>query len=369
MRTIPALLLPLLFLGCASGLLAQEKQLQYESEGIEVGAATADEPRLERFSLKAAVDYLEKGSLAWSRKRNCVACHTNGTYMQMRPELTPLLGKPTAEMREFYVKRLEQLSRANVDLLKKGFKPTQVAYVATGLASWDAHVTGELSAETRSALDLMLKVQSENGSWNNIDCWPPFESSSYHGATMAAMALASAPGYLEELKKDGRIGQVDQLKTYLRQTTPPHDYGRLLLLWASTRMDGLAPKKKQQKIIQMVFSHQQADGGWSMRSFSTPEAWGGGNRAEKIRSEPDFENPPSDGHQTGLAVIVLRDAGVSAEDPCIQKAVNWILANQRTSGRWWTRSLNTDGFHFITYSGTMYPLVALYKCGELPEGN
>ena len=118
----------------------------------------------------------------------------------------------------------------------------------------------------------------------------------------------------------------------------------------------------------MVFSHQQADGGWSMRSFSTPEAWGGGNRAEKIRSEPDFENPPSDGHQTGLAVIVLRDAGVSAEDPRIQKAVNWILANQRTSGRWWTRSLNTDGFHFITYSGTMYPLVALYKCGELSEG-
>ena len=117
----------------------------------------------------------------------------------------------------------------------------------------------------------------------------------------------------------------------------------------------------------MIFSHQQADGGWSMRTFSTPEAWGGGSRAEKLRAEPDFGTPASDGHQTGLAVIVLRDAGISAEDPRIQKAVNWILANQRSSGRWWTRSLNTDSFHFITYSGTMYPIVALYKCNKLPK--
>ncbi|MDP7204943.1 MAG: prenyltransferase/squalene oxidase repeat-containing protein [Pirellulaceae bacterium] len=367
MRTFSLLLVTVLLSGLTSGLGAQEKALQYEAEGIEVSAATAEEPLGESFSLKAALDYLEKGSLAWSRKRNCVSCHTNGTYMQMRPELTPLLGKPTAEMREFYVKRLGQLARANVDVLKKGLKPTQVAYVAIGLASWDAHVTGELSAETRSGLDLMLKVQSEDGSWNNIDCWPPFESSSYHGATVAATALALAPGYLEELKKDGRIGQVEKLKTYLRQTTPPHDYGRLLLLWASTRMDGLLDKQQQQEIVQMIFSHQQADGGWSMRTFSTPEAWGGGSRAEKLRAEPEYKNPPSDGHQTGLAVIVLRDAGIPAGDPRIEKAVNWILANQRTSGRWWTRSLNTDTFHFITYSGTMYPLLALYKCNKLPK--
>ena len=367
MRIIALLLVPVLLAGFTSGLEAQEKALQYEAEGIEVGAATAKEPLGESFSLKAALDYLEKGSLAWSRKRNCVSCHTNGTYMQMRPELTPLLGKPTAEMREFYVKRLKQLGRADVELLKKGLKPTQVAYVAIGLASWDAHVSGKLSDETRSGLDLMLKVQSEDGSWNNIDCWPPFESSSYHGATVAAMALATAPGYLDELKKDGRIGQVEKLKTYLRQTTPPHDYGRLLLLWASTRMAGLLEREQQEEIIQMVFSHQQKDGGWSMRTFSTPENWGGGSRAEKLRAEPDFATPASDGHQTGLAVIVLRDAGIEAEDPRIGKAVNWILANQRTSGRWWTRSLNTDTFHFITYSGTMYPLVALYKCNKLPK--
>lgn len=348
-------------------LHAEDLKPQYEAEGIQVPGATAAEPMREAFSLKAALDYLEKGSLAWSRNRNCVSCHTNGTYMQLRPEMTPVLGKPTAEMREFYVKRLGQLSRAKVDLLKKGLKPTQVAYVAIGLASWDAHVTGELSSETKAGLDLMLKVQSADGSWQNIDCWPPFESSSYHGATVAAMALAMAPGYLQQLAKEERGQQVELLKKYLRETKPPHDYGRMLLLWASTRMEGLLEREQKEELIELVFSHQREDGGWSMRTFSTPEAWGGGNRAEKLRAEPEFKTLPSDGHQTGLAVMVLRDAGIAAEDPRIQKAVKWILANQRESGRWWTRSLNTDSYHFITYSGTMYPLLALYKCGKLPE--
>ena len=363
-----SIFLSLVFVSIAGlAVTAQEPAPQYEAGDVKVPAAASDEPIRDTFSLEAAIDYLEKGSLAWSRKRNCVACHTNGTYMQLRPELTPLLGKPTAEMREFYVKRLGQLSRANIDVLKKGLKPTQVAYLATGLASWDAYVTGELSEETKAGLDLMLKVQSEDGSWNNIDCWPPFESSSYHGATVAAMALATAPGYLDLLAKEGRDGQVEKLKTYLRETKPPHDYGRLLLLWTSTRMDGLLSTEQQQEIVQMIFSHQREDGGWSVRTFATPETWGGGGRAEKLRSEPEFKVPPSDGHQTGLAVMVLRDAGVNANDPRIEKAVNWILANQRQSGRWWTRSLNTDTYHFITYSGSMYPLVALYKCGKLPK--
>ncbi len=147
------------------------------------------------------------------------------------------------------------------------------------------------------------------------------------------MAVATGPGYLEKLKQDEGMGQGEKLKKYLRETTPPHDYGRLLLLWTSTRVDDLIHKKQQQEIIKMIFSHQQADGGWSMRSFSSSEAWGGGNRADKLRGELEFKDPPSDGHQTGLAVIVLRDAGIAAEDPRIQKWVGWIQANSRESGR------------------------------------
>jgi squalene-hopene/tetraprenyl-beta-curcumene cyclase len=117
----------------------------------------------------------------------------------------------------------------------------------------------------------------------------------------------------------------------------------------------------------MVLSHQRADGGWSIRTFAHPEQWGIGNRAAKLRAEPTFEDPPSDGHQTGLAIVALLEAGVPAGDPRIQRAVRWLLANQRVSGRWWTRSLNTDRWHYITLSGTGYALQALYLANSLPD--
>lgn len=115
-----------------------------------------------------------------------------------------------------------------------------------------------------------------------------------------------------------------------------------------------------------MLSKQQADGGWSIRTFGAPEEWGAGNRAEKLRAEPEFATPPSDGHQTGLAIVVLRESGVAATDPRIQRGVSWLKGNQRASGRWWTRSLNTDSWHFITYSGTALPLLALSHCDALP---
>ena len=62
---------------------------------------------------------------------------------------------------------------------------------------------------------------------------------------------------------------------------------------------------------------------------------------------------------TGLAIVALRSSGVAKDDPRIARGIAWIKTHQRASGRWWTRSLNTDKFHFITYSGTVFPLLAL----------
>jgi squalene-hopene/tetraprenyl-beta-curcumene cyclase len=339
---------------------------QYKSEAIEIVAASADEPVRNAFSLDAAAAYLEGGATAWNQTHGCVTCHTNGSYMQIAPSLTAVIGKPSAAHREFFVQQAAEFQAVAADALKQGVKPTQIAYVAHGLASWDAHVTGELSEETRQALQVMLSAQADNGSWGNTQCWPPFESSSYHGSTVAALAMATAPGFLEQLNEE-QAGHVELLKKYLRETPPPHDYGRVLLLWTATQIQDLLSEQRQAEIIKMIRSHQQEDGGWSIRSFSLPDDWGNGNRAEKLRAEPEFNDPPSDGHQTGLAVMVLREAGVAVEDPAIQNAIDWITSNQRESGRWWTRSLNTDGPHFITYSSTLYALAALHKCGKLAE--
>ena len=337
---------------------------QYSAEGITIPAATADEPIRKQFSLEAAQNYLEQGALAWKRSRNCIACHTTGTYVQLRPSLSPVLGAPPQELRSFLIEQVNQAHGKSIEELKEGIRPTEVAYMAHGMAEWDAHVAGELSSETRSALSLLLKLQSADGSWGNTNCWPPFESSNYQAATVAALAIAAAPGFIRELDPQQSLA-VDKLVKYLQTQPAPHDYGRLLLLWTANHMPALLSAEQRQAIIEMLWTHQQPDGGWSIRSFSTPEKWGGGNRAEKLRAEPEFKHPPSDGHQTGLVVYVLRQAKVPASDPRIQRAVHWLKSNQRQSGRWWTRSLNTDNYHFITYSGTFYPLLALYHCDAL----
>jgi squalene-hopene/tetraprenyl-beta-curcumene cyclase len=57
---------------------------------------------------------------------------------------------------------------------------------------------------------------------------------------------------------------------------------------------------------------------------------------------------------------------MSSNHARIQKGISWLKSNQRASGRWWTRSLNTDSWHFITYSGTAFPLLALQLCDALP---
>lgn len=344
---------------------------QFEFEKIRIEAPRADEAKLPAVDLAKAIDYLEHGTQAWYGARKCIACHTPGIYLTVRPAMTPQLGPPTEAMRQAFVEthnRLIEQQKSDRSVLKKGTRPAELIYIAAGLAEWDAHVSKSLSEDTKAALATVFSVQIEGGSWGSLNCWPPYESDAYHLATVAAMAVATAPGYVDAAAKDAKLaGSVQKLKDYLQTTPPPHDYGRVLLLWASARMPDLLTSEKKHELIDMLAKHQRADGGWSIRTFAAPEAWGGGNRAAKLKSEPEFRDPPSDGHQTGLAIMVLREHGVPVADARIQRGIQWLQTNQRESGRWWTRSLNTDSYHFITYSGTAFPLRALSMCNALPE--
>jgi squalene-hopene/tetraprenyl-beta-curcumene cyclase len=215
---------------------------------------------------------------------------------------------------------------------------------------------------------MMFKLQRADGDWTiSDDNNPPLESNRYQLATVAARAIGNAPGWLAQQKGLPVQAKIDLLENYLRaERKVQGDYDRTDLLWASYELPGLLDSARQKQLVDMIFQHQRADGGWSIRTFAKPEEWGKGNRAEKLRAEPELTETPSDGHMTGLAIIALRKAGVPVGDPRIQRGVQWLLTNQRSSGRWWTRSLNRDGWQFISYSGTVYPLLALSMCDALP---
>jgi hypothetical protein len=303
------------------GPLVNSTPYQYVSASIFVPEAHAEEARLERLSVKKALAYLEQGTEAWNSTAKCVTCHTNGSYMAYRPALTDTLGKPSQRVRDFFVATLrQQLATPRQELLQE-LGPTQVVYVAAGLAQWDAHVSKSLSPETRQALELMFAIQEPNGAWKSPgNCWPPFEADSYQAATMAAMAVAAAPGWVATLGEGTLLEGIEGLKSYLRRESPPHDYGGVFLLWAASSMPDLLTAEKKQKLVEAIWKHQRTDGGWSIRAFATPEEWGSGNRAEKLRTEPEFLDPPSDGHQTGLGLQSYAPQVFPREIPAFSKA-------------------------------------------------
>lgn len=354
---------------CGPELRAEKKrdhrEHQYHFGTIAIPPASAHEPMANTLSLPKAVAYLEDGAKAWINDRGCVSCHTTGWYGILRPRLADRLGAPDPGLRAFLEKRLGEKLAVDREEIKRGTNPAEIVYVAASLASWDAHVEGRLSPETEKALRLMFSLQHANGVWFSVDTWPPFESNSYQLATVAAMAVGMAPGWLEKpMSTEVELG-VARLREYFRRVEPPHDYARVALLWASQHLSGLMDAGARDKTVQMILSHQRPDGGWSIRTFAEPEQWGRGNRAGRLRAEESFGDPASDGHQTGLALVVLSGAGVPASHPAIERGVEWLKANQRQSGRWWTKSLNTDKWHFITYTGTLYPVMALV--GEKPS--
>lgn len=340
---------------------------QYHHKDVTYLRPSATEPKIP-FTPKLALDYMEQGAEAWTSEWKCVACHTNGSYMVVRPLLTPQFGPPQKALRDFFVTRLQEEMASDPADLRPDRDSTQEVYVAAGLAIWDAHVTHRLSPETSQALDLMFKLQRADGDWTiSDDNNPPLESSRFQLATVAARAIGNASGWLARQQGTPVEAKIRLLESYLRSDRKMQaDYDRTDLLWAATELPGLLDDNRMKQLVAMIFKHQKTDGGWSIRDFARPEEWGKGNRAEKLRAELEFPNPPSDGHMTGLAIIALRKAGVPASDPRIQRGVSWLLANQRSSGRWWTRSLNRDGWQFISYSGTVYPLLALAICHALP---
>jgi squalene-hopene/tetraprenyl-beta-curcumene cyclase len=352
-----------LLLAAPLTLLAQqappfEADFQYRHGSIAVPKADVSEP-VSAYSFQRGLDYLENGALVWVRQAQCVSCHTAGTYLLVRSQMTAQAGPPSREVRDFFVSVLDRYDQQKPEWFN-GFRPQQVVYTAAGLAEYDAHVTGKLSPETDRALQKMLSVQTETGDWTNDACWPPLESSRFHGATIAARAIAVAPGWKRAASPELRT-LVMKLHRYLRSGGAQHDYDRVSLLWTAAVEPSLMTASDKAAVLGLIRRKQRPDGGWSLRAFATSRQWGDGTRAVRLDAEPDVDDPQSDGHMTGLALVALEAHGTPASDAAVRRGIAWLIRSQRESGRWWTKSLNTDRWHFITYSGSAYPLLALAR--------
>lgn len=163
-------LFAVLWLAAVPWLRAAAEDFQYEFESLAIPAASADEPPLGKLSVSRAVAYLEQGARAWNGSHECVTCHTNGAFMMNRPVLADRLGPPDEAFRRHFVGQLEELLADTPEQQQRGIAPAQAVTLAAGLAEWDAHLTGTLSADTERALALMFRLQEDSGTWVSNDC-------------------------------------------------------------------------------------------------------------------------------------------------------------------------------------------------------
>ena len=350
------------------GYETAKPKFQYKSEGIEVPAATADEPKVGAFgpdTIRAARKYLDTGAHHWVREKSCIACHSTGVYMVERPVLAPLLGKPSEEVLADFIESIPN-PEAKTDI-----STISSVWRSSGLASWDKHVTGKLSEHTARSLQRTMTQLEPEGFFKTYKAVEiPYITTNFELTVQAARAAASAPGWLANLKDADTLERVARMKKFLREHEPVNDYELAMKLRLATLMPELVPQAQRDAATAMLWRLQQPDGGWSTRRMSPITKWHEAVDAQTIvmlEAEPDADGPASDAYMTAFAIVLLREAGIPANDERLQKGITWLKQNQRVSGRWWMKSLYRDTYHYITYISTAQALRALALCGQVPR--
>jgi squalene-hopene/tetraprenyl-beta-curcumene cyclase len=308
-----------------------------------------EEPIRDEFSIDAAVRFLDTVALNWQTERKCFACHSDYAFLSTRPVVS---WKTPAH--EQLRSKLEQLAENPRDVK---YRVTEAVMVASTLAQNDALTTGKLHPTTRKALDRMWTMQREDGGfdWMKYN-QPPSEIDDHYGVTMAAIGAGVAPrGYAET---PAAAAGLDKIRAYFENNPPANLHHRAMMLLASLNVDGIMTEPDRRLVVEDLLALQKPDGGWGVVTM--------GNWERSDDKPRDMES--SDGYGTGFAIYVLRQAGVPAEDPRIQKGIAWLKTHQRASGRWFTRSMWKDGKHYITHAGTAYAILALAACGEIGPG-
>jgi squalene-hopene/tetraprenyl-beta-curcumene cyclase len=286
---------------------------------------------------------------------SCVSCHSLLPYALARPVLRRLSNEiqPTKLETRILVQtkqrvaNWDKLEAATFQLMydfdedkKKQSWGTESVLNALVL-SRDDRFQGrqEPSEETKKALSILWATQitqgQHKGSWEWINFgMDPWEgvSSRYFGASLAAIAVGTAPGNVLGSTGGDSNERLNSLRDYLKKKYESENlHNRVWMLWASSSLEGLLTPRQKDQLIEQILAKQLASGGWSLASL--------GDFARKgVTSEPTTP----DGYATGLILHVLQLAGLSKENPQVSKGLSWLRSNQDPTGAWRAMSVNKN---------------------------
>ena len=345
------------------------------------GEARAAADPATAWNVKGAAAYLDQRATWWeswpNAKRDhdtfCVSCHTALPYALARPALRLPLHEPAPPASEaalianvtkrvtmwrdvepFYPDQLRGIPKTSES------RATEAILNAVILSRRDAR-TGTLSDETRRAFDNMWALQMKTGEQTGAWTWLQFhnepwegDSSPFHGATLAAIAIHSAPGgYAANVENQGRV---KALHDYLRKGNDKQPLlSRAMLLWASSMAPDLLARTEQEAIADALARAMQEDGGWSTASLGS---W--------KRADGTPLDARSDGYATGLVTLALESAAGPRAAAPVKRGLAWLVAHQDpATGVWSAASLNkqrdpaSDAGRFMSDAATAYAVLAL----------
>lgn len=314
--------------------------------------AKSDEPFAETFSLEKAAQSMDLAALNWQSqpRQQCSQCHASMLYLIARPALAELVREPP-DVRQLFEQHIVARRWEKHGLLYK----VEAVVVAVPLALHDRQTTGKLHAQTRQALDRMVAVQEQDGTWEDTAGGKYAFFRRYEQTLFAAIGIASAPdGYSET---ESARQALERIRKFAQANLPQHTYAKGMLVWASAHVEGLATPDQRKAAIDKLLSLQRSDGGWALRQMLSDDP-----NQPAGRFAVDL---PSDGYGTGFALFVLRQAGLPADDPRLGKGIVWLKSNQRTSGRWFHPTLSNRPNNVLSNTATAWAVLGLQACGEI----
>ncbi|MFI8481784.1 prenyltransferase/squalene oxidase repeat-containing protein [Pseudomonas sp. NPDC078700] len=319
----------------------------------------------------------EKSKMEGHRSASCIACHTTSNYTVTRPHLEKSGGSADQVLDNIRRRIIAGQSAEPWDVEPAGrvtesYGSEGILNAYTLALSDEANGLKKTSPLAVSAFERLWHHQKANGGWDTFDFkLEPYATLEARPvlASMAAIAVGRAPGYLEMEKNDGTIkAHIKSLRDYLTTTRNPENlWSETWLLQASLTLDGLLTREEKNAVIKKLIAKQAKSGddkgSWALFSLNDWTYDGVKPRKEARKLSPGAKGP--DGLATGLIAYTLMRSGMKPTDQPVADALDWLRRNQQPDGSWVKLSINkvrdpsSQPYYFMSDEATVWSVRAL----------